>query len=276
VIEQHRTMEIPGAGIMRDGGPATQHEEFPRYMTHPGYRRGKPDKEIKVFNEAGQEVGKRYMGGESIRFPPVLARTAAQRDYHLSQGYEDNGKSDAAAFHRLVAEAQPVQENYIPIEYPKFVFGKIVDNAEEAEARLIELNINADGSPREAAPAPSEPSVVEDIIADLAAETIEEPDGEEDEIAALEAKLAALKAKKAEPVVTLNEAALTEPLVMKEPVTDVSAPADVTKAMKNATRVAKIKATMARKKAEKAAKEVAELTARALQDEVQAEAGETE
>lgn len=289
MIEQHRTMEVPGDGIVRDAGPNKQHEEFPRYMTHPAFRPGKPDKEIKVFNDAGQEVGKRYMGGESIRFAPVMARTAAQRDEHLAAGYQDNGKTDAAAFQRLVASAEPVRESYIPIEYPKFVFGKIVDNAEEAEARLIELNINADGSPREAAPASSEASVLDDLAGgpalDTEANTLEvwpavpgaaagsEAASEEDDIAALEAKLAALRAKKGPPV-THDEAVervtdvLAEIASEQASASSTAAPVAATKAEKNAARVAKIKATMARKKAEKAAA--------ALRDDVQAEAGEAE
>lgn len=301
MIEQHRTMEQPGAGIVRDAGPNKQHEEYPRYMTHPAFRPGKPDKEIKVFNDAGQEVGKRYMGGESIRFAPVMARTAAQRDEHLAAGYQDNGKTDAAAFQRLVASAEPVRENYVPIEYPKYVFGKIVDNAEQAEAWLIEMNINADGSPREAAPKSSEPSVLDDLACapalDTEANTLEvwpavpgaaagsEVASEEDEIAALEAKLAALKAKKSVPqhqilATTFGEG--NEPAPRQQPEPDVTpAPtaeyvaqriaimdAAAIKAEKNAARVAKIKATMARKKAEK--------VALALRDEVQAEVGEAE
>lgn len=287
-------MEQPGAGIVRDAGPNKQHEEYPRYMTHPAFRPGKPDREIKVFNDAGQEVGKRYMGGESIRFAPVMARTAAQRDEHLAAGYQDNGKTDAAAFQRLAASAEPVQENYIPIEYPKYVFGKIVDNAEEAEARLIELNINADGSPREAAPKSSEPSVLDDLAGapalDTEANTLEvwpavpgaaagsEVASEEDEIAAIEARLAVLKAKKGtpEPLAVQQQPATQVvsgmPPLYPQPepdVTTVLAANEVaTKAEKNAARVAKIKATMARKKAEKAAA--------ALRDEVQAEAGGAE
>lgn len=213
MIEQNREMLQPGEGIVRDPGPQKQHEEFPRYMTHPAYRRGKPDQEIKVLNESGQEVGKRYMGGESIRFPPVLARTLADRDFHLSQGYVDNGKSDAAAFSRLVADAEPVQENYKPLEYPKYCFGKIVNDAAEEEARLIELNVNPDGSPRQSsseAPA-AEPEVNAEVntLEVFPAAQIEAP-AEEDEITALEARLVELRAKKARAVQLKAEIAQLE------------------------------------------------------------------
>lgn len=302
MIEQHRTMEQPGAGIVRDAGPNKQYEEYPKMMTHPGFRPGKADREIKVVDENGNPTGQlRYVGGESVRFAPVLVRNRMDEDYHASQGYEKPVKCDAAAFARLVADAQPVVENYKPIEYPKYVFGKIVYNAEQAEAWLIEMNINADGSPREAAPMSSEPSVLDDLAGEPALDTDvntlevwpavpgsaagSEVASEEDEIAAIEARLAVLKAKKAEPqhqisATTFGEG--NEPQPRQQPEPDVTpAPTaeyvaqriaimDVAaiKAERNAARVAKIKATMARKKAEK--------TAAALRDEVQAEAGEAE
>ena len=261
MIEQHRTMELPGEGIVRDPGPKKEHEEFPRYMTHPQYRPGKPDKEIKVFNDAGQEVGKRYMGGESIRFPPVLVRTAASRDEHLSFGYVDQGKSDPAAFERLVASAQPVPENYVPIEYPKYCFGKIVNDRAEEEERLIELNINPDGSPREASSevAASEPAL-DTEVATLevwpavpgAAAGAETAASDEDDIGALEAKLAEIRARKARAAELRAEigaelAEEAEPVA--EPVELVAAePTPPAKPSRSEA----IKAGLARKKAAKA------------------------
>lgn len=276
MIEQNREMLQPGEGIVRDPGPQKQHEEFPRYMTHPAYRRGKPDKEYKVLNESGQEIGKRYMGGESIRFPPVLARSLADRDFHLSQGYVDNGKSDAAAFSRLVADAEPVQENYKPLEYPKYCFGKIVNDAAEEEARLIELNVNPDGSPREAGsetPA-AEPAIDAEVntldvfpgaqIAAVAA-LAGDPESEEDEIAVLEAKLAVLKAKKDRTAQLKAEIAqleaeaepAAEPAEVTASADDIvqdAVAAEVAKeAPRKMTRGEKIAAGIARKKAERAA-----------------------
>lgn len=277
LIEQHREMLQPGQGIVRDPGPNKQHEEFPRYMVHPGYQKGAPDKEIKELNENGSPTGRLfYRGGESIRFAPVLVRNAHDRDFHLSQGYEDKGKSDAAAFARQVADAETVPENYKPIEYPKYCFGKIVNDAVEEEARLIEVNVNKDGTPREAAAEPAlnaEANPLERLPSDDPRRNtialLNGPVSEEDEIAALEAKLAALKAKKAEPIVTLNEASITEPLVMKEPAMQVTgqsaaeiaqavaaeaASAEIdAKAEKNEARIKKIRATIARKKAEREA-----------------------
>lgn len=266
MIEQTREMLLPGAGIARDPGPTKQHEEFPRYMVHPGYQKGAPDKEIKELNENGSPTGRLfYRGGESIRFAPVLVRNAQDRDFHISQGYEDRGKSDAAAFARLVADAETVPENYKPIEYPKYCFGKIVNDAVEEEARLIEVNVNKDGTPREAsseAPA-AEPSVNAEV------NTLDvfpgDPGSEEDEIAALEARLSALKAKAA---LSPERPFVVDAEAIKDAVAAEAAAAPTMeefyektflpqKAAKNEARIAKIKATIARKKAEREAAEKA-------------------
>lgn len=149
MIEQQREMLKPGKGILRDDGPMTQHKEYPKMMTHPGYQKGVPDQEIKVLDENGMPTGRLvYKGGQPNRFSPVLVHSRADEEYHAAQGYGNPVQCDAAAFDRLVASSPMTSETYVPIEYPKYVFGKIVNDAEEAEARLAELNINADGSPR--------------------------------------------------------------------------------------------------------------------------------
>lgn len=270
MIEQHRTMELPGQGIVRDPGPNKKHEEYPKMMTHPAYRRGKPDVEIKEMNEHGQPTGRLfYRGGESIRFPPVLVRTQADEEFHASQGYENPVKCDPAAFARLVADVEPVPENYAPIEYPKYVFGKIVNNVAEEEERLIALNVNKDGTPREASsepPAAAPTLNAEANTLEVWPETIEEED-----IAVLEAKLAALKAKKAReemstkqyPVATYSEVEASLDKMDADDGYESTAPTgilpdDAAKEAARLARNAKIKATMARKKAEKEAAKAGE------------------
>lgn len=262
MIEENREMLPPGDGIVRDPGPPKDHEEFPRFMRHPAHRRGKPDKEIPLVDEtSGRQVGSRFVGGESIRFPDVLAITAADRDYHLSQGYEDKGKSDPAAFRRLAADTAPVEENYKPIEFPKYCFGKVVNDAAEQEAHLIQLGINPDGSPRTAsseAPA-DEPALVTEV------NTLEvfQASVEDDEIAALEAKLAALKAKKSmsdETMTTPDEiiAAVEEEMAIdatqKSVITVIVHAAETDRqAAMRAARAQKMRDGKARKKAEREA-----------------------
>lgn len=294
MIEQHRTMEVPGAGIVRDAGPTTQHSEYPKHMRHPAYRRGKPDKEIKVTDENGQPTGRLvYMGGESIRLPPVLVLNEAQEEYHKSQGYETVGKSDPAAFARLVADAEPVAENYKPIEFPKWSHGKLVQDAAEEADHLAALGIDKHGIPLGAkADKPLDELIAAlpvDVKHQMAVEGIahqvmqEAREDEEDEIAALEARLAALKAKKAAPVVEarIKEALgptctevieevgkIHEERIFKEQADAVA----VEKAAKKAAHGERIKAGIARKKAEREAA----AAGKALQDEVEAEAEEAE
>lgn len=272
MIEQQRTMEVPGAGIVRDGGPTTQHSEYPKHMRHPGYQRGTPDKEIKVVDETGRPTGQlRYAGGTSIRLPPVLVLNESQEEFHKSQGYETVGKSDPAAFARLVADAEPVQDNYKPIEYPKWSHGKLVRDAAEEADHLAALGIDKMGRPVESEtmsePVTGEPALeteantlevwpaVQGAAAGAESTSPKEREPWEEEIVALKAKIAALEAEKAPPVVTEPEQASASS----------TAPPEM-------TRGEKIKAGIARKKAEREAAE----QAKALQDEVQAEAGEEE
>lgn len=141
MLDQNRTLLQPGQGIVRDAGPATNHSEYPKHMVHPGYRPGKAAKEVKLNDEAGNPGWKvAYVGGEAIRFPPVLVMDEKQEEFHKSQGYVSVGKSDPAAFARAVAAAAPPVETHVPEEYPKWIvaLGRSVNNAEEeAEALRV-------------------------------------------------------------------------------------------------------------------------------------------
>lgn len=190
----------PGKGQYREAPPVTEHSRYPLHMEHPGFQPGIPDREIKVVDPAtGRPTGQLiYTGSQPIRYAPVLVFDSDQEEGHAAQGYRPVGKSDPAAFAKAVATAAPPVLDYKPIEYPKWVFGKMVNDVAEEEARYIELNINKDGSPRVVS---SELNPAE-IKVDVEVNSLEVfPPSEEDEIAALEAKLAALKAKKAPTIV---------------------------------------------------------------------------
>jgi len=231
LIEQHREMLVPGQGIVRDRGPTKEYSEFPKHMTHPGFQPGTGDKEHKVMDENGNPTGRvYYSGGRSIRFPPVLVHTEAQEEYHASQGYVTIGKSDAAAFARAVATAVPVPEEHKPIEYPKWSHGKMVNNADEEAEHLRDLGIDALGRPLASSEPPGDPVVnaeanTLEVWPAVSGAAAQPPVAtEEEEIAALEARLAALKAARA-PIVSMNQT--TEPIVMKQPALQASAPTDV-------------------------------------------------
>jgi hypothetical protein len=135
-----RTMQRPGQGIVRDGGPATQHSEYPKHMVHPGFQPGTGDQEVKIADpQTGKPWRIAYVGGKSIRFPPVLAMDADQEAFHESQGYKSIGRSDPAAFAAAVRAAVPQAEVHEPEQYPKWIAGlnRSVNSAEqEAEAYI--------------------------------------------------------------------------------------------------------------------------------------------
>lgn len=127
IDQTQRTMQIPGEGIVPRGRPTIDYKEFPKMMTHPQFQPGKPSPETKSPH------GFTYHGiGTPIRFPPVMVKTSQDEEYHKSLGYESQGKTDAAAFDRAVGAGQiPDQTIYKPLEYPKWVLGKLVHSMEE-------------------------------------------------------------------------------------------------------------------------------------------------
>lgn len=135
IEQQQRTLKRPGAGIIRDDDPSDQHSEYPKHMVHPGYQPGKVGTEVKSPHGFSY-----FVGGESIRFPPVLVMDADQEEYHASQGYVSAGKSDPAAFARAIQAATPQAETHVPDEYPKWIaaLNRSVDSAEE-EAEALGL-----------------------------------------------------------------------------------------------------------------------------------------
>lgn len=126
-------MQVPGQGIVPRGRPTTDFKEYPKMMRHPQERAGKPSPEIKSPH------GFTYHGiGEPVRFPPVLVRSKEQEEYHLSLGYENPVKCSMEAFDRAVGAGQlPDQVAYKPLEYPKWVQGKLCNTHEEEEAWLV-------------------------------------------------------------------------------------------------------------------------------------------
>lgn len=171
---QPRTMQVPGAGIVPRGRPTTDFKEYPKMMTHPQYKPGKPSPPIK------HPSGFTYHGiGEPIRFPPVLVKHKADEEYHASQGYVSQGKCDAAAFDRAVGAGRiPEQVAYKPLEYPKWVQGKLCQNKEEADRWEAQC-----GNPADAIMALTLP----------AAEPVPEPETRAEKLARIKRELAELE-----------------------------------------------------------------------------------
>lgn len=174
--------------IVRDDPPTQQHVEYPKHMTHPGFQPGVGDQETIHPNGT-----RSYVGGRSIRFPPVLVMNADQQAYQESQGYEVQGKSNPAAFANAMKNL-PDPAKQERIEYPKWVGGVLCNSAEEeaaaAEKRRVQLGI-----------VPSEPATEAkkpDEAGTVASAPPVPPDGEKTadqlRIEALEAQIAEMKA----------------------------------------------------------------------------------
>jgi hypothetical protein len=150
IIQQHAD------GIIRDAPPSKEFNEYPKYMTHPAYQPGHVGPEVR--SPGGFTY---YVGGTSIRYPPMLVPDANQEEYYASQGYVSHGKSDPAAFAAAVAAGPPPSEDYQPKEYPKWVGDFLVNNREEEEIaahkRRVQLGID------EPAPEPLAPEPVPEV-----------------------------------------------------------------------------------------------------------------
>lgn len=231
LIQQQRTMQRPGEGIVPPSQPTKEHERYPMRMTHQGFAPavtgeriavGDPDRPAFVYNKPGTPM----------RYPHVLVHSEQDEEHHLALGYKSAGKCSPQEFTRLAQSNAPPIEFHVSVEYPKWVLGKLVKTAEE-EAALTGVPVGGSTAAPEInvdAHTPHETDAVAEVT----------PLTEEDfEIATLEAKIAARREKteriarlklelaelegEAAPVVTLNAAAVSEPLVMKEPVTQVTA-----------------------------------------------------
>jgi hypothetical protein len=170
--------------IVREQPPVSEFVEYPKMMTHPAYQPASVGVEI-----TSQHGFKHFVGGKSARFAPMLVHNSEDEEYYASRGYVSQGKSSGAAFARAAAAMQggAVPHGYVPQEYPKWVAGKLCNNAEEAAAAEMSL---------QPAPAPVQnghvdQSVLTDIDADRGREVLPVKDrhdlGEASEIASLKA-----------------------------------------------------------------------------------------
>lgn len=174
---EQRTMLVPGQGIVPHGRPTVDHKEYPKHMKHPQFQPGKPGPEVKSPHGFTYHVG-----GTPIRFPDVLVRTPDDEEYHKSLGYEVIGKSDPAAFARAVGAGQiPDQTAYQPLEYPKWVLGKLVHSREE-EDRLTGVQ-----------PAPATPEVDTEVKTLLDRPDIAPAETRKEKLARLKREIAELE-----------------------------------------------------------------------------------
>jgi hypothetical protein len=168
--------------IDRGEAPAPEFVEFPKMMTHPAFEPARPAEEVKLPGGSIQ-----FVGGTNIRFPPMLVQNQDQQDYYEAQGYVSQGKSDAAAFARAQTQA-PAPANYVPQEYPKWVGGKIVNDAEEEAqalaARREQLGLKGDGVRSDLTPPTTESPAETTTESVTGGESVKDQ-----EIAALKAKI---------------------------------------------------------------------------------------
>lgn len=192
IHQQQRTMQRPGEGIVHATQPTQEHQEYPKHMRHPGFAPAEIGQKVKFGDPEGP--GFTYnQGGKPARYPPVLVHHATDEEHHKSLGYVVVGKSSAEAFLKAVQSNAPPIENHVAVEYPKWVNGKLVHSAEE-EAKLTGQPMP--GSSEAASDAPAVNTEVNTPVP--AGSRVEQPISDDDEIAALEARLASIRAKKAD------------------------------------------------------------------------------
>lgn len=105
--------------------PPADYSEYPVMLSHPEHVEAVPDTtEIKKNATTGQPETFRITGTPE-KFPPVMAKDAAEEKKWVTKGYKRIGKADGEASQR--AKASPFDPNYKLSEYPKFVDGVIVD-----------------------------------------------------------------------------------------------------------------------------------------------------
>lgn len=137
--------------IVRDAPKVPEFNEYPKCMAHPGFHPGDIGTEVRTPSGYSH-----YVGGTPARFAPVLVHSPDDEEYYAAKGYVSQGKSDPAAFARAAAAAAPAGASYVPVEYPKWAGGVLVNNAdEEAEALAARREQLAIKEP-EAASAPTQ------------------------------------------------------------------------------------------------------------------------
>ena len=134
-----------GAMVQQPPEPVAQEfREYPMVLVHPHARRaetiGVPGTEKRdSLGRLIPGVFDQYRGTADF-MPPVTVNNYDQEMFHRAQGYERGGNSSHEAFSRMTARgAGPTPE---VVEYPKWVDGVLVNDAEQ-EAALKRMGIDA-------------------------------------------------------------------------------------------------------------------------------------
>lgn len=115
--------------------PIPVFEKFPMVMRHPHERKSVPV--LVPGTQRHDAMGNPIAGtgvyqGTPDFMPPVHVHNQDQEDYYHAQGYVSAGTMDAAAFDRIAAA--PIAPPHDVQEWPKWVNGKLCQNAEEEAA----------------------------------------------------------------------------------------------------------------------------------------------
>lgn len=152
-----------GAMVQQPPEPVAQEfREYPMVLVHPHARRaetiGVPGTEKRdSLGRLIPGVFDQYRGTADF-MPPVTVNNYDQEMFHRAQGYERGGNSSHEAFSRMTARgAGPTPE---VVEYPKWVDGVLVNDAEQ-EAALKRMGIDAPNP----APEPTHRPYIEQALA---------------------------------------------------------------------------------------------------------------
>ena len=105
-----------------------EYQEYPITMIHPSYK--KP--EIVNHGDGRNGLFGSTYSGKGEMLAPTTALDAEQEEYWKAQGYERAGKVDPSAWVQAHTDGPP--DTYVPQEYPKFVYGVLVNSREEEGA----------------------------------------------------------------------------------------------------------------------------------------------
>lgn len=141
---------------------------YPITMCHPHFKPAKsiPVPGTEIRDQHGNVTRQDYRGTPQV-LPPVTARDENEEEYWKAQGYERAGKIDPSAWVRAHSDAPAV--DFKPVQYPKWVNGKLYMTAQEDPGATVEdiAEAEAPAAEPEAEGEPLQPSEVQNLRAQM-------------------------------------------------------------------------------------------------------------
>jgi len=101
--------------------------EYPKAMSHPGYRPAVLSKDEFINGKVIKAPP-----GSPAKFPPVYVNNHDQESYYSAMGYVPNGTADPEAYHAAMAGADK-PNHHQHVEFPKYLYQKVADHKDARE-----------------------------------------------------------------------------------------------------------------------------------------------